>query len=286
MKSGIVNTSAPGTVTAAAGGFNPDFAANTALKAAARFWFAVTLAGQWIFACYVAVYFGSRVLRNGLAGLAETHLPNGYIPGDTIGNLAVAAHVFMAALILVAGPLQLIPQIRTRAPAFHHWNGRLYLLAVFTASAGGLYMVWTRGSISGLLGDVTITINAVLILVFAALALRHAIARDIRTHRRWALRLFLVASGVWFFRVGLMLWLLIHQAPVGFDPETFRGPFLSFLGFAQFLLPLAVLELYFHARDRAGAAGRFAVAGALAVLTVAMGAGIFAAAAGMWLPRI
>ncbi|QXP44925.1 hypothetical protein FM038_25960 [Shewanella eurypsychrophilus] len=65
----------------------------------------------------------------------------------------------------------------------------------------------------------------------------------------WAIRLFIVMGGVWFFRIGLMLWLMIHQAPVGFDPKTFEGPFLSFLGFAQYLIPLAVAQLYFAASD-------------------------------------
>ena len=36
-------------------------------------------------------------------------------------------------------------------------------------------------------------------------------------------------NGVWFFWLGLLLWLMIHQQPVGFDPKTFTGPFLTFL---------------------------------------------------------
>jgi hypothetical protein len=44
---------------------------------------------------------------------------------------------------------------------------------------------------------------------------------------------------VWFFRLGLTLWLLVHQAPVGFDPKTFSGPFLIVLTLAQSLVPAA-----------------------------------------------
>jgi hypothetical protein len=72
---------------------------------------------------------------------------------------------------------------------------------------------------------------------------------------------------------------------VGFDPKTFQGPFLTFLGLAQFLLPLAVLELYLRA-ERSSPLGRLAMAGGLVVLTLAMGAGIGAATVGMWLPRL
>ena len=64
------------------------------------------------------------------------------------------------------------------------------------------------------------------------------------------------------------------------------GPFLTFLGFAQYLLPLAVLEIYLRTHDRAGAQGRLAMATGLLLLTIAMGIGIFAAFMGMWLPRI
>lgn len=131
-----------------------------------------------------------------------------------------------------------------------------------------------------------VSLNALLILLGVVMALRFAVARDFSAHRRWALRLFLLVSGVWFFRVGLFLWLIINQGPAGFDPKTFEGPFLSFLSFAQYLLPLAVLELYFHTQDHGSVFGRAAMAVGLLVLTVAMGVGIVGATAGLWLPRI
>lgn len=107
-----------------------------------------------------------------------------------------------------------------------------------------------------------------------------------RPDGRRPLRLFLAANGVWFFRVGLMLWLVVNKRPAGFDPVTFQGPFLTFLAFAQFLLPLAVLELYLRARDGASAPRRAVMAAGLCALTLAMGGGIAAAFMGMWLPHL
>ena len=259
--------------------------ADTALKAAATFWFLVAVTGQWIFAYYVASFYGGSAVQGDFEKWNEV-LPHGYIAGETMGNVAVATHLFLAVVIIVGGPLQLIPQIRTHARFFHHWNGRLYILTAFLISIAGLYMVWTRGTVGGLVGHISISINAILIMLCAALAWRYALARDFNTHRRWVLRLFLVVNGVWFFRIGLMFWLFLNNGPVGFDPETFQGPFLTFLGFAQYLLPLAVLELYLRTQDRASAPGRFAMASGLFVLTVAMGVGIFVATMGMWLPRL
>lgn len=255
------------------------------LTLSVRFWFLVAVLGQMIFAGYIIAFYGGSALGGNLDAWAEV-LPHGMVEGETMANTALAAHLFVAAIITIGGPLQLIPQIRARFPKVHHWNGRVYITTAFLASLTGLYIIWTRGTVGGIEGHISISINAVLIMFCAVMALRHAVARNIPIHQRWALRLFLVVSGVWFFRVGLMLWVTIHQAPVGFDPDSFRGPFLTFLGFAQYLLPLAILELYLRARDGRAASAKLAMSGVLTVLALAMGVGIFAATFGMWLPRL
>ncbi|MDZ4813131.1 MAG: DUF2306 domain-containing protein, partial [Pseudomonadota bacterium] len=172
------------------------------------------------------------------------------------------------------------------APTFHRWNGRVYLSSALVMSIGGLIMVWTRGSVGDMSQHIAISINALLIMVFTAMTLRHALARRIDLHRRWALRLYLAVSGVWFFRIGLMFWIVLNQGPVGFDAKTFQGPFLTFLAFAQYLLPLTVLQLYYLAQDRSGPRGRIVMAMGLVVLTLMTAVGIGAAAMIMWLPRL
>jgi tetratricopeptide (TPR) repeat protein len=129
-------------------------------------------------------------------------------------------------------------------------------------------------------------VNAVLIWLCGGMALRYALARDFKTHRRWALRFFLVVSASWFFRIGFFLSFLIFKGPFGFDPVTFRGPFLTFMTFAQYLIPLAVLEIYLQARDRPGALRRMATAGMLFVLTLVMVVGLFAVAMTQWVPQV
>ena len=192
----------------------------------------------------------------------------------------------LGAILTGDGPRQLNSKIRAYAAPFHHWNGRIYIPTVIITSLAGLYMIWIRGTVGGLVQHVGISLDGVLIILFAAIALRYAIARDIAIHRRWALRLFLVVSGVWFIRVGWGLWFFLESAPLGYDLERFQGAFSIFQSFASYLLPLAVLELYLRTQDRAGARGKFVMAGGLLVLTVAMGIGIFSAATIMWLPLI
>ena len=254
-----------------------------ALRTVAGFWFLVALAGQLLFVFYVVVFFGGTVWRGDVAAFNKAMLVGRYIAGDTLGNLAIGAHLALAVIVTVGGPLQLIPQIRAHAPAFHRWNGRIYLITAVVASLAGVYLIWNRPGLSSVTQQIGISLNAALNVLFAAIAVRHAIARDIATHRRWALRLFIAVSGVWFFRIGFMFWVLVNNGPVGFDPKTFRGPFIDFMSFASYLLPLAMLELYLRARDRGSPSARLAMAGALGLLTIAMGVGIFGAAMGLWL---
>ena len=73
---------------------------------------------------------------------------------------------------------------------------------------------------------------------------------------------------------------------MGFDPKTFTGPFLTFLSFAQTLLPLAMLEVYLRVQRGESTLARFAMAGAIGLVTFAMAFGIFVAANVLWLPTI
>jgi hypothetical protein len=260
--------------------------ATTALRAAAAFWLAIALLGQLMFATYVLGFYG-RVTLQGQPQRWNEVMPHGYGVGDTFFNLVLGLHLLFVVTIIAGGVLQLIPRIRHRLPAFHRWNGRAYLLAAAVLSEGGLAMVWLRG---GMVGDLPqhlgVSLNGLLILAFATIAWRHARARRFDLHRRWALRLFLAVSGVWLFRVGLMFWLVVNGGPAGFDPDTFTGPFLSFLSFAQYLLPLGVLEIYFRVQRRPGTRGQLAMAAALGALTLMMAVGIAGASAMLWLPHL
>lgn len=243
-------------------------------------WFLVAVVGQIMFAAHVALFYGGKALDGDIAAINK-RLINGFLDGDLAGNIVLLLHLVFAFVITLGGPLQLVPQIRAHAPRFHHWNGRIYLVAAVIMALGGIHMVWTRGVLGSFVNHFGITLNGFFILVFAAFAVRHAIAREIDTHRRWALRLFLAVSGVWFLRVGYMAWIIANQAPVGMT-ENLDGPFDTFNVFASFLLPLAVLELYFKAQDSDRPTPKLAMAGAMLVLTAVTALGVFGTGAIMW----
>lgn len=256
-----------------------------ALRMTSGSWLAVAAIGQMIFAAYIASLYGSATFTGNWARFNKV-MPHGYVQNDAAGNLAVIVHVLMAAYVSLAGFLQLWPRVRQRFPKFHRWNGRIYVAFLPVISLTGIYLVWVRGTVGDLSQHLAVTLNGLLILWFALFAWRTAVARNFASHERWALRLYLVANGVWFFRVFLMCWLFVFRRPVGFDPHTFTGPTLTLISFGQTLLPLLVLELYLSARRSTNEANRWLVAALLGLFTLITAAGTFAATMGMWLPRM
>jgi len=262
-----------------------DSVADRALRVATRLWFVVLLIGQLIFAFTVASFYSLTAWRGNLAAWNKI-LAHGYTAGDPMGNFALILHIGSAVFIILAGLLQLIPRIRNRFPVLHRWLGRLYIGTAFSVSVAGLYLMWVRGTVGDLPQHLGTSLMAALIMIFAGMALRFAMARDFKTHRRWALRLYLTVSASLFIRAGIFFTILVNRGPFFFDAATFTGPFLTFISFAQYLIPLAVLEVYLYVQDHPGAMKRFAMAAALFVLTLVMGAGIAGVTAAAFVPNI
>ncbi|MBD2701334.1 DUF2306 domain-containing protein [Spirosoma sp. BT702] len=265
---------------------NATYAAKT-LTYAAAIWLAVATVGQWLFGIYILFFYGKATITGDFERWNDV-LPRGYVEGDWKGNLIIGAHVLLAAILVIGGPLQLIPQIRKRLPHFHRWLGRIYVVSAIVVSTAGLFMLWTRGTVGDATQHITNSIQAIYIVLFALLTIKYARSRQIAKHRVWALRLFMVVNGVWFFRVLLMGWLVINGGPVGFNPKTFTGPFLTVLSIFTYAIPasLIVLELYWYAKRKQNSRLSFVTSALIFLCTIITIIGIFGATMGMWLPRL
>lgn len=261
--------------------------ASRTLTVAATIWFVVATAGQWLFGAYILLFYG----RSALSGDFERWnnvLPHGYVEGDWKGNLLVGVHVLLAAILVVGGPLQLMPAVRQRFRVFHRRLGKIYVVTAITVSTAGVIMIWTRGTVGDTLMHVSNSIQAGYIISFALLAIKYARARQFARHRVWTLRLFMVVNGVWFFRVGLMAWLVLNGGPAGFDPKTFTGPFLITLSILTYAVPISLimLELYLYAQRKYNRTFSLVISAIILLFTVIMVIGIFGATMGMWLPKL
>lgn len=246
--------------------------AETLLKGSVTLWFALALIGQWAFLYYIAVFYGPTTLTGDFAAWGRNGmLFRGYVPGDTVGNVTFGAHALLAGIIAFGGALQLAPQVRARAPVFHRWNGRVFIVTAVGLSLAGFYLVWVRGTGQSLAHNLAISGNGVLILAFAGLAWRTALARDFVAHRRWALRLYLVSNAQWFMRVGMFAWFMASQG--GASKAVNAAVFLGW-AWGCYLAPLAILELYLRSRQSSAAAPRFAMAGLLLMVSLLMAGGM------------
>ena len=245
-------------------------------------WFIAAVIGQWAFVAFILLFYGGHGVGGDLAGLNDKPHITGYVPGDGIGNAQFLGHALLGGLVTFSGAWQLLPALRRRWPALHRWNGRLFLLVASLTTLSGFYLTWVRGSQLGPSSNASITLNGLLIVCFVVLAWRSALQRDIATHRRHALRAWLLVNGVWFLRIGIMLAGLV-LAPLGIKIDYTGAAFIS-VSFASWLLPLAVAELYFRAERSRHAGFQYATGGLLVLLAMLTVAGATAAAAFMWWP--
>lgn len=253
------------------------------LSASGKFWFVCAVTGQAIFAVYILVFYGGTALAGNLARWNDV-LFNGLKPGDLVGNTLLMFHLPLAFLITVSGPLQLIPMVRRRLPTFHRWNGRFYVTVALIISAGAIALNILRPEFGGWINAALQCFNGAAIFTCALLALQTARKRNFVSHRRWATRLFLAVSGVWFLRVMMMAW-AIPTDGAGLGAEL-DGPAGRAALLGQTVIPLAFYQLYLMAETSPAALAKYAMAALLAVLTLVMAGGIAGATFVMWAPRI
>ena len=253
------------------------------LHRASRALFAVAITGQMLFVYYIVAFYGG-VLVSGQYEKINDQLPHGIMEGDTFGNAMLGMHLFLAAVITFGGPLQFWTGLRNRFPKFHRWNGRIYYVTAFLITFAGLYMNATRGAHGGMINAMGNALNAVLIMGFSVMAWRTAMRRKFVVHKKWALRAFLMVSGVWFFRVGYGLWLLLSGFTAVGMTSNLTGPFDRFLSFGHSIIPLLILELYFLAKGHQNLAIQLWTTRFLVLLCFLLAGGIVMVGMVFWMP--
>ncbi|MEM6273682.1 MAG: DUF2306 domain-containing protein [Myxococcota bacterium] len=237
------------TVTAARSR-TPGFSAD---DVAAASWLATAMLGQFGFFVYLAGFYATPLLFGDV--MTWNRNPILVRPpvesGEALHTLAFGIHAIGAGIIAVLGGIQLIPGVRRRFAAFHRWNGRVFVGLVVALSLSGYYLTWIRGPVPDSLNELATSVNGLMILSFAGLAVRAAMRRRFDEHQRWAVRLFLVSNAQWFLRIGGFGYFLVAQS-IGAE-VSFESGFFKFWTWGCFLVPIVVAELHRRSRDhRAG----------------------------------
>jgi uncharacterized membrane protein len=204
----------------------------------------------------MAAPFARHAAELGWAGLTRDLWPESrFDPPGVAVSAAIFLHMATGAAITVLAPLQLVPQVRARAPALHRLGGRMVVGLSLATAAAGLAWIAARGTIGGPEMSAAFALYGALLALAAAQAWRFARAGEYGRHRAWALRLVVLAMASWLYRVQYGVW-YAATGGLGSTPD-FTGAFDRVQVWAFFLPWLALLELWlWRERRRGGRATR------------------------------
>ena len=107
-------------------------------------------------------------------------------------KLAFFTHVYTTMFVLIAGLTQFSAYIRIYFREFHRYSGWVYAFTVlFFAGPSGFYMgIYANG---GIISRTAFCLLAVLWICFTAMAIKSAVKRDFKSHRKYMIRSFALA---------------------------------------------------------------------------------------------
>ncbi len=255
------------------------------LKRSAQFTLAAILLGQISFILYILLFYVRFSLTGQFDRLNDKPHLSGFEAADPIGSGIFLLHVLGGGLVIGLGLLQLISGFRRRPLKLHRWAGRAYAAIAVLSALNGLWLTWMRGSYISIPSALAVSGNAIAILICVGFTVRYAWKKQFRVHQEWALRAFLVVSGVWFFRVMIMAFNLIGKSVFSF-PSHLMPLAMDVMNYASYLLPLAIFELYRQADRRKRPALNMAASLPLNTATLLLAVGIFGTISFMWMPYL
>lgn len=256
----------------------------TLFNASQKTWFICLLIAQVFFVLYLALGYGFTGIESGMSAWSRFN-DTAYIENDTLGNSIYAAHVLLAIVMIIGGSLQLIPTIRQRFRRFHRINGRVFVALACTISMAGLYLIIVRGTVGNALLHSLTSFAGFVVLMSSIFAIKAAINRDFERHKIWAIRLYLAANGVLFFRLVFFAWLMVFGT-LGINIETFTGPTVVTISVCAYVLPIFIAELSRYASTSPSANLKLLCSALLFIISAVFLIGLFGLVMGNWYPAI
>ena len=254
------------------------------LQHSKKLWFVCLLIAQSCFVTYLILGYGLTGASSGLSGWSQLNT-TAYVANDTPGNLMYAAHVLLAIIMIIGGSLQLIPSLRTKYKNFHRYNGRVFVVLACCISMAGMYLIIMRGTVGNTLMHALTMFGGCVVIVSSVFAVLHARKRDISHHQIWAIRLYLAANGVLFFRLLIFAWFLIF-GNLGVDTKTFTGPTVIAISLCSYVLPLLIAELVRYAAKTKNSVLSFSTALLMILISGVFLVGLFGVGASRWYPAV
>ncbi|HEX8533465.1 MAG TPA: DUF2306 domain-containing protein [Allosphingosinicella sp.] len=157
---------------------------------------------------YWAAWWGAIMLltvqisvESALRYITGSHPAPEPIVANAFAKPFLVLHVIGAMAAFVVGPLQFMPAIRRRLPAFHRATGRVHVLGCALGAPSGFILA--LGTSAGPIAGAPFALSALLWSVFTWRGLRAAVEGRLNEHREWMLRGYAVLTGAITLRLML-----------------------------------------------------------------------------------
>lgn len=226
----------------------PGTSSSRFIKYASRAWFCSLVVAQVVFVVYLIGGYGLATASGQFTDWNRFN-DTAYQQGDMLGNIMYGIHVLLAIVMIVGGSIQLVPSIRLRYLALHKINGRVFVVLACSISLAGMYLILFRGTVGNLFLHSMTFFSGLVVLSASFFAIKAARSKQISRHQDWALRLYLAANGVLFFRLFIFAWFMLFGA-LGVNTDDFTGPTVYTVSVCSYVLPLVIHEWYRYAKKQ------------------------------------
>lgn len=165
--------------------------------------------------------------------------------GRFFSNSSISLHMIFGAILTALAPLQLMIGWSKRRTKAHRIIGYFFGIAAVLTSVGGFLYVGLHGTTGGLPMNIAFSVYGLFLLIATYQTIQLARKKDIIRHHEWAIRLFILAMGSWFYRVCYGFYFTLDPSGSG-HTNDFTGFFDLIMNFGFFLPPLLLLEVYFY----------------------------------------
>lgn len=226
-------------------------------------WVGLTLVLSWSIICYLLVVYEiyGYIMHPGGDNVNESWnawrtLPNTCC--EDYKRIPIYLHILGSILILMLGPIQFLNHVkifREKCILLHKISGITYVMGCTLASLNGLVFIYFSGSVGGIIMDLAFGLAGLLTFVFPLIMSYYAITRNLRLHREWALRTYVIASSSVFYRVlyfGVYNLIYTITRDNTLHTNNFQGPIDFLFDFLYYLLPILFIEIYMYVERRMG----------------------------------
>jgi hypothetical protein len=207
----------------------------------ASVWLSCLLFGLYILGFYAQALITDDLLR------WNTVLPGLYNKSNPVATGGIGIHFLGGGIVLILGSIQLVPILREKLPRFHRIIGSLYIICCTFAGFGGLLFIFSNRTIGGLPMDIGFGLYGILTITASFMTGYMAYRGNFAGHRAWAIRLYSLAVGSWFYRMGYGFWFLLTDK-LG-HTSSFSGPFDYFMDFFFYIPNLLIAEWIIRAKS-------------------------------------